>query len=118
MRGTGKIGREFGAVAFEASNSLRLQIRRGTDSGGTFTSKTLFKLDEVFLGALFSVHDGTGVVLADYAFRIRLNGRWGEVWFINEFGWEMLNFRHPELDELSGFRFHVEAGFGIGARVV
>ena len=88
------------------------------DSRRTLATQALFELDEVFLGALFPVHDWVGVILPDYAFRIRLNGRWRKVWFINVFGWKMLEFGNPELDELSGFRLHVEAGFGIGARVV
>ena len=44
----GKIGREFRELVFKDSNSLPWQIRRGADSGRTLTSKTLFKLDEVF----------------------------------------------------------------------
>ena len=85
-----RLGANLGSLFLKTRILFAGQIRRGADSGRTFTSKALFKLDEVFLGALFSVHDGIGVILADYAFRIRLNGRWGEVGFINEFGREML----------------------------
>ena len=83
-----------------------------------FTAKALLELNEVFLGALFPVYDGIGVVLPDYAFGIRLNGRGRKVWFINVFGWQMLEFGNPKLDELSGFRLHIEAGFGIGTGIV
>ena len=85
-----RLGANLGSLSLKTRILFAWQIRRGADSGRTLTSKTLFKLDEVFLGALFSVHDGTGVILSDYAFRSRLNGRWGEVGFINEFGREML----------------------------
>ena len=91
---------------------------QGPDSSRSYATKTVFELDEIFLGALFPVHDGVGVVLPDYAFGIRLHGRWGKVWFINVFGWQMLEFGNPRLDELSEFRLHVEAGFGIGAGVI
>lgn len=91
---------------------------QGPDSSLTFATKTVFELGEIFLGALFSVHNGVGEVLPDYAFRIRLNGRWRKVWFINVFGWKMLELGNPKLYELSEFRFHIEAGFGIGAGVI
>ena len=92
--------------------------RLALDSRRTLATQALFELDEVFLGAVFSIHDWVGVVLPDYAFGIRLHGRWGKVWFINVFGWQMLEFGNPRFDELSEFRLHVEAGFGIRTGVV
>ena len=92
--------------------------RLALDSRRTLATKTVFELDEVFLGALLPVLDRVGVTLPDHAFRIRLNGSGREVGFVNILGWQMLEFGNPEFDESSGFRFHIEARFGIGAGVV
>ena len=87
-------------------------------SSRTYATKTVFELGEVFLGALFPVDEGKGIILPDYAFRVLLNGGWGEMRFVCILRRQILDFRNPKLDETGGFGFHIETGFGIRARVV